>query len=158
MEDLFPLGTGIGRVRGIINIMKQNKGRMEMSRLAEESEEHIDDLLPLIEACKLLGFISIDDSEVMLTEAGSKLNFSNFSKSIHDRLSDVEPFKTALKIMDEREVSTEDLFSTLRERGVIVHGDDATNDMLLKKLFIRWGVRGKLMSYDPQADLWKRSQ
>ena len=156
MEDLFPLGTGIGRVRGIINIIKRNKGRMEMSRLAEESEEHIDDLLPLIEACKLLGFVRIDESEVTLTETGSKLTFSNFSKSIHDGLSYVEPFKSALKVIGGSEVTTQDLFSTLRDRGIILHGDIATNDMLLKKLFIRWGVRGKLMSYDPETDSWRR--
>ena len=156
MEDLFPLGTGIGRVRGIINIIKQNNGRMEMSRLAEDAEEHIDDLLPLIEACKLLGFVRIDESEVTLTDAGSKLTFSNFSKSINDRLSGVEPFKSALKAIGEGEVTSQELFSTLKNRGIIVHGDDATNDILLKKLFIRWGVRSKLMLYDPEKDSWSR--
>ncbi len=156
MEDLFPLGTGIGRVRGIINIMKQHNGHMEMSKLAEDAEEHIDDLLPLIDACKLLGFVVIDESEVRLTEAGSRLNFSNFSKAIHDKLSYVEPFKSALKVIDEGEVSTPKLFSTLKSMGIILHGDDATNDIMLKKLFIRWGVRGKLMSYDPETDIWKK--
>ena len=156
MEDLFPLGTGIGRVRGIINIMKQHKGHMGMSELAEEAEEHVDDLLPLIEACKLLGLVSIDDSELRLTEAGSKVTFSNFSKTIHEKLSKVEPFKSALKIIGEGEVPTKELFETLRDRGIILHGDEATNDMLLKNLFIRWGVRGKLMSYDPDTDGWKK--
>lgn len=156
MDDLFPIGTGIGRVRGIINIVKQHKGHIEMSKLAEEAEEHIDDLLPLIEACKLLGFVVIDDSEIKLTKPGLKLSFSNFSKSIHDQLSNVEPFKSALKVIDDGAVSTPELFMTLRNRGIIIHGDDATNDMMLKKLFIRWGVRGKLMSYDPETDSWSK--
>ena len=156
MEDLFPLGTGIGRVRGIINIMKQHKGHIGMSELAEEAEEHVDDLLPLIEACKILGLVLIDDSELRLTEAGSKVTFSNFSKTIHEKLSKVEPFKSALKIMGDGEVTTKELFETLRDRGIILHGDEATNDMLLKNLFIRWGVRGKLMSYDSNTDCWKK--
>ncbi len=158
MGDLFPLGTGIGRVRGIINIMKQHKGRMEMSDLAEEAEEHIDDLLPLIEACKMLGLVVVDESELKLTEAGSKITVSNFSKSVHERLSKIEPFRSALKIIDSGEVTTTDLFITLKNRGIILHGDDTTNDLLLKNLFIRWGVRGKLMSYDPDTDSWKKQQ
>jgi NitT/TauT family transport system ATP-binding protein len=156
MEDIFPLGTGIGRVRGIVNIMKQHKGHMGMSELAEEAEEHVDDLLPLIEACKLLGLVVIDESEIRLTETGSRLTFSNFSKSIHDRLSNVEPFKSALKIMDDGAVSSPELFSTLKNKGIIIHGDEATNDLLLMKLFIRWGVRGKIMSYDPETDSWSK--
>ncbi len=156
MGDLFPMGTGIGRVRGIVNIMKQHKGHMEMSKLAEEAEEHIDDLLPLIEACKLLGFVVVDESELKLTESGSKLTVSNFSKTIHDRLLDVEPFKSALKIINEGEISSQELFSDLKRRGIMVHGDDTTNSLMLMKLFTRWGVRGKIMSYNPKTDSWSR--
>ncbi len=50
MNGLFPPGPGISRVRGIVNIIKQNKGKIEISKLAEEAEEDIDDLLPQIEA------------------------------------------------------------------------------------------------------------
>lgn len=150
------MGTGIGRVRGIVNIMKQHKGHMEMSKLAEEAEEHIDDLLPLIEACKLLGFVVVDESELKLTESGSKLTVSNFSKTIHDRLLDVEPFKSALKIINEGEISSQELFSDLKRRGIMVHGDDTTNSLMLMKLFTRWGVRGKIMSYNPKTDSWSR--
>ena len=156
MGDLFPIGTGIGRVRGIVSIMKQHNGHMEMSKLAEEAEEHIDDLLPLIEACKLLGFVVVDESELRLTETGSKLTFSNFSKTIHDRLLDVEPFKSALKIIDEGEVTSPELFSTLKNRGIMIHGDDTTNGIMLMKLFTRWGVRGKIMSYNPKTDSWSK--
>ena len=139
MEDLFPLGTGIGRVRGIINIMKQHKGRIGMSELAEEAEEHVDDLLPLIEACKLLGLVLIDDSELRLTEAGSKVTFSNFSKTIHEKLSKVEPFKSALKIMGDGEVTTKELFETLRDRGIMVR--DCSNFKGLDETFIRVAVK-----------------
>jgi hypothetical protein len=100
--------------------------------------------------------VVIDESKLKLTETGTKLTFSNFSKTIHDRLLDVEPFKSALKIMDEGEVSSPELFSNLKRRGIMVHGDDATNDLMLMKLFTRWGVRGKIMSYDPKTDSWRK--
>ena len=157
MDDIFPLGTGIGRVRGVVNILKQHKGRAELSELADESEEDIDDLLPVIEACKMLGFLTINDSEARLTEAGSKLTLSNFSKSVHSSLSSIEPFKTSLKIINEGNITTEELFSKLKERGIRLHGEDTTNDILLKKMLIRWGVRGGLMKYDPETDSWSKA-
>jgi len=156
MESVFPLGPGISRVRGIVSIIKQNNGRIEISKLAEESEEDIDDLLPLIEACKLLGFAAVDESEVKLTDKGSKLTFSNFSKLINEGLVEVEPFKSTIKIIDNRKVNSQELFKTLRSRGILLHGEEATNDILLKKLLIRWGVRSKLINYDQESDLWSR--
>lgn len=154
MEDLFPLDTGISRVRGVISILKQNKGHMEISRLAEEADEQLDDLLPLINACKLLGFATVDDAEIKLTQDGARLTFSNFSKSIHDGLEKVEPFRSTLKILRHNEVSTAELFSALNSKGIILHDDQAVSDALLKKLLIRWGVRSKLLNYNSEADVW----
>ncbi len=132
MEGMFPLGPGISRVRGIVSIVKLHNGRMEISKLAEEAEEDIDDLLPLIEACKLLGFAAVDESEVKLTEKGSKLTFSNFSKLISESLADVEPFKSTVRIIDSRKVNSPELFGTLKSRGIVLHGEAMTNDILLK--------------------------
>ena len=156
MDGMFPLGPGISRVRGIVSIVKQNNGHIGISKLAEEAEEDIDDLLPLIEACKLLGFAEVDETEVKLTDKGSKLTFSNFSKLISEGLIDIEPFKSSVKIMDGRKVSTRELFGTLRSRGIMLHSDEPMNDILLKKLLIRWGVRSKLLNYDQEKDLWSR--
>ena len=133
-----------------------NKGHIEMSKLAEESDEDVDDLFPTIEACKQLGFIMVDDSQLKLTERGSKLTFSNFAKLIRDGLEDAEPFKSALKIIDGRRVSTREVFSTLRGKGIVYHGDEGVNDLLLKKVMIRWGVRSELLSYDAKSDTWAR--
>ncbi len=157
MDDLFPLNTGISRVRGIISLVKQNNGHMEMSELAEESEEDIDDLLPLIEACKLLGFVNVDESELRLTEKGAQLTFSNFSKSIKAGLVNVEPFKSTVKILGNKEIPSQELFSKLKSRSIVVHGEELTNEALLKKLLIRWGVRAGLLRYNVEEDTWKKA-
>ncbi len=156
MGEIFPEGCGISRVRGIVSILKQHKGRMELSELAEESEEDIDDLLPLIKACRLLGFATVDESEVILTEKGSKLTFSNVSKSIREGLEKVDPFRSTLEILGSGEMNTEDLFNALKSSGVVLHDDPVTNDVILKKLLIRWGVRSKLLNYNQESDLWSR--
>lgn len=154
MDGVFPQATGISRIRGILNLLKENRGSMEMSELAEESDEQIDDLLPLIEACRMLGFVKVDDSKLRLTAKGAKINISNFSKYIREGLLGVEPFKTASKLLDDKELETSELFPALKRKGIMLHGEDATNDIMLRKLFIRWGVRSKLMSYNAQTDTW----
>ena len=154
MEGLFPQGTGISRVRATVNLIKKNKGNIEMSKLAEESDEDIDDLLPIIEACKMLGFVVVSDSKLRLTERGSRLTFSNFSKLIREGLEEAEPFKSAIKILDQKEISTRELFSTLRGKRIMYHGDEGINDLLLRKVFIRWGVRSELLSYNTEKDTW----
>ena len=155
MEGMFPLGTGVSRVRAIIGMLKQRGGSMSMSELAEESEEDIDDLLPLIDACKLLGLATIRKSTLQLTDKGRKLTFSNFSKTIKDSLPALEPFKSTILILGDAEVPTKDLFTTLKSRGIVLHEDEAANDQMLKKLLIRWGVRSKLLTYDAENDAWR---
>ncbi|MDE1834006.1 MAG: AAA-associated domain-containing protein [Candidatus Micrarchaeota archaeon] len=154
MEGLFPTGTGISRVRGIISIIKQNKGHIGISELAEESDEDIDDLLPIIDACKLLGLAVVDGSKIKLTDKGEKLTVSNFSKYIGEGLAKTEPFKSAIKIIDDGSISSRELLDALKSRGIMIHEESTTNDILLKKLLVRWGVRTKLMNYDQETDTW----
>jgi NitT/TauT family transport system ATP-binding protein len=154
MEGMFPLGTGISRVRAIISIVKERGGHAGMSDLAEESEEDIDDLLPLIEACKLLGLVTVNKSELKLTRKGNALAFSNFSKTIREGLASTEPFKSVLLIVGDGKVSTADLLSTLRSKGISLHEDEIVNSQQMKKLLLRWGVRSKLLAYDIENDSW----
>jgi NitT/TauT family transport system ATP-binding protein len=150
----------MSKIRGIIGIIKQNDGAIGLSELADEVDEDIDDLLPLVEACKLLGFARIDDSTIRLTADGKKLTLGNSSKMIRERLKELEPFRSALemlKVRDGEGATTEELFSDLREKGIFIHGEKETNDILMKKMFLRLGVRAKLMAYDAEHDVWMKA-
>lgn len=154
MAALFPPGTGIGRIRGIIDLIKRNGGAIELSELATEAGEQIDDLLPLVEACKLLGFTTVKDSTIKLTKQGSKMTVSNSSKMIRDGLTRVEPFKSTLDILNKNYATSKELVDLLYAKGIFVHGDVETNRQLLKKMLLRFGVRANLISYDPKKDEW----
>lgn len=154
MGNLLPLGTGIGRIRGIVIVLKQHRGSMLLSELAEEVGENIDELFPLIDACKLLGFATIDESKIKLTAFGAKMTINNSYKMIRTGLNKIEPFKTTIRIIGNQEITTEDLFKEIESKGIKLHGEKETNDMMLKKLLLRWGVRSKLLSYDVDKDTW----
>ena len=155
MGSLFPSGPGIGRVRGIVQVIKENGGQIEISELAEESKVNIDELLPIIEAASQLGFIRIVESQIELTNDGAKLHGGNANKMIRERLLALEPFKSAKKVIGSREkISSDELFGELYDQGFVMHGERSVNDALLKKIFIRWPVRARLFKYNVEDDIW----
>lgn len=155
MGQIFPLVTETSRIRAILGILKQNGGSIELARLAEETEEQVDDLLPLVEACKMLGLATIDESQIRITKDGQKLTLTNSLRMIKDKLVKIEPFQSAIKVLKkEGEMSTEALFENLRSDGIYLHGEKETNEALMKKMFLRLGVRSALFYYDTTRDVW----
>ncbi len=154
MRHVFPLVTETSKIRGIISIIRQNGGSMELSSLAEEADEQIDDLMPLVEASKLLGFATVDESMIKVTPLGESLNISNSSKLIREKLVEMDPFYSAIEILGKKSLSTDDLLDALSKRGVSLHGNREANDILMKKMLMRLGVRTKIVYYDPEKDVW----
>ena len=155
MGQIFPLVYETSRIRAILGILKQNGGSIELSRLADETEEQVDDLLPLVEACKMLDFATIDESQIRITPLGNKVTLGNALRLIKDKLVGIEPFMSAIKILKkEKEMSTDALFDELNSEGIFLHGEKATNEAMMKKMFLRLGVRSKLFYYDTDRDIW----
>lgn len=151
--SLFPSDVGMSHVRGIVKIVKDNGGHISISKLAEESEEDVDDLLPLLEACKLLDFITISRSEVRLKPNSLKLISGQTRKVMRDGVSKIEPFKTVIKVLSNGSKTTPELFAYLKSNGVFPEEGDHSVETLLK-LLLAWGVRTKLLSYDEEKDTW----
>lgn len=153
MSSLFPSDVGMSHVRGIVKIIKENGGRISISKLAEESEEDVDDLLPLLEASKLLGFISITRSDVKLTPRGERLITGATRAIIRESLSKIEPFKSTIKALSGGSKTTPELFEYLRSKDVYPEEGEHSSETLLK-LLLAWGVRSKLLSYDEENETW----
>ncbi len=154
MSTLFPSDVGMSHVRGLVKIIKEHGGSISITDLAEESEEDVDDLLPLIEASKLLGFIKVARSDIKLVPKGEKLFTPGISARavIRESLSKIEPFKSAIKELSEGSKSTSDLFAALRAKGVFPQ--DEHSEETLIKLLLTWGVRSKLLGYDQENESW----
>lgn len=155
MGQIFPLVTETSRLRAILGIIKQHGGSIELSRLAEETEEQVDDLLPLIEACKMLGFAAIKKSTIKITPQGAEVTLGNSLRLMKKKLVGIEPFMSAIEILKrEGEMSTAALFENLHDNGIYLHGDKDMNEFLMKKMFLRLGVRSKILYYDTKHDIW----
>jgi len=154
---LFPLDTGVSQIRGIVEIMKDHNGSIEMSKLAEETNDEIDDLFPLIDTCVLLKLCTVKEGVVMLTKSGKNLATHNTKEVFANALDKVEPFRTAMRIIkSEKEISTEDLEKALSRKGIMYNSDKITNTELLKNLLLKWGIRNGLFSYNYDSDMWTK--
>ncbi len=156
MPNLFPVDAGITQMRGALKIVKDNGGTMGLAELADEPEEKIGDLFPVLDACKLLKFAEVKDGKVQLTKEGIGLNLSNMQKVIREKLAEIEPFKTvvvALRV--ENNVSTKKLLEVLSGSGILFFSDQRKSEEALRKILLKWGVRVKLLYYDQETDSWK---
>ena len=152
---LFPLNTGVSQIRGIIEIIKDNKASLEVSKLAEETNDEIDALFPLIDTCVLLKLCTVKDGIVTLTKAGTNLATHNTREVFSRALTRVEPFKSAISVLKrKKQLSTQELSKALYKKGIFFNSDEITNIELLKNLLLKCGVENKLLAYNNKSDMW----
>lgn len=60
----------VGGIAGLIELLHDRGGREDLFRLAEELVMDVQDLLPILEACVLLGFALLKEGDVQITPAG----------------------------------------------------------------------------------------
>jgi len=150
----FPIGVGITELRGVLEIIKENGGALSLAKLADESEEEIDKLLPLLDAGELLGLCEVKNGIARLTEKGKKLKLSNIASMLSKKLKEIEPFNSVIDILSKKSLSTAEIAEELKSRNIILNADDTTNVELLRNLLIKWGVRTKLLAYNKDSDSW----
>jgi len=155
MSELFPVNAGITELRGIIKIIQEHGGTINISGLAEDAREQIDYLLPLIDACEMLGFAHVDSGVITLVDKKVQIGVTSFLRETRNRLAGVEPFKSVMALLKQHLASTTpEISAQLKEKGIQLHEDPVTNEETLKNLMLRWGVRTKLLSYNPRNDEW----
>ena len=61
----------VGGIAGLVELLHDRGGREDLFRLAEELVMNVEDLLPILEACVLLGFAWLKEGDVQLTPQGA---------------------------------------------------------------------------------------
>jgi len=61
-----------GGLAGLLEMLPQDGSSTDLYRLAEELGLEVDDILPIIEAGVLLGFVSVTEGDLRITEAGAR--------------------------------------------------------------------------------------
>jgi NitT/TauT family transport system ATP-binding protein len=69
-----------GGIAGLLEMIDDRGGREEISRLARDLSFEIDDLLPLIDAALLLGFVGVEQGNAEITPAGRAFAHAEIAK------------------------------------------------------------------------------
>jgi NitT/TauT family transport system ATP-binding protein len=77
-----------GGIAGLLELLLDKGGRDDIYRLADDLTFEIDDLLPIVDAAQLLGFLTIEEGDAAITKAGAE--FAN-----SEILRQKELFRTA---------------------------------------------------------------
>ncbi len=152
MNFIIPNNVNLSRIRGLIKLIKQNNGSMLISELSDQSEEEIDDLIPIINMCKFLNLIKIKKDEIQLNELGKKLNYKDYINLVKERIREAEPIKSVLEFLNNNIKSTDEIIADLNKKEIKIYNEEKKSE--LKKILIDWAVRTKLIAYNTQKDEW----
>jgi NitT/TauT family transport system ATP-binding protein len=61
-----------GGVAGLLELLLDKGGRDDIYRLADDLSFEIDDLLPIVDAAQLLGFLKVEEGDAAITENGTQ--------------------------------------------------------------------------------------
>src|ERR1700740_237106 len=65
-----------GGIAGLLELLLDKGGRDDIYRLADDLAFEIDDLLPIVDAAQLLGFLKIEEGNATITEQGAEFGNS----------------------------------------------------------------------------------
>ncbi len=61
-----------GGIAGLLELLLDRGGRDDMYRLADDLAFEIDDLLPIVDAAQLLGFLKVEEGDAVITPSGEQ--------------------------------------------------------------------------------------
>ncbi|MDT7860927.1 MAG: AAA-associated domain-containing protein [Saccharolobus sp.] len=119
-------------------------GKTDLYMLEKEMEVDLDDLMPIVYTANSLGFITVGEGDIIITDKGIEFLKSNLKRRkeiIRDSIKRVEPFKTALQL---KEFTIYELKDVLERKGVqIYNSPEGLYDLQIT--LVEWGVYSGLL-------------
>src|ERR1700729_2119223 len=139
----------VGGIAGLLELLHDRGGREDLFRLSEELVMDVEDLLPILEACVLLGFAWLKEGDVQLSPQGAAFADADIqTRKVLFRQAALEHV-TILKQID----------SILKRKSDHAMADEFFNDILdehfaedeVKRQFetaMNWGRYAEIFDYD----------
>jgi NitT/TauT family transport system ATP-binding protein len=138
-----------GGIAGLLELLIDRGGREDIYRLAEELSFEIDDLLPIVDAAQLLGFLCIEEGDAVITPGGREFAESEilkqkklFRKAAVENVLLLRQITRALDTKSDHTVP-EDFFLDMLD-------EQFSQEETLKQLetAINWGRYAELFDFD----------
>lgn len=143
----------VGEVLGLADTVYGYKSKAKISFLADELQIDIDDLGEVVEMAKLLDIVETKKGTLNLTLFGEALsvgNIDNKKKILREKMLEVEPFSTTIKLLKKAggKMERDELIDEISRKFLIE--DRAT----FLKLMIGWGNYTESFEYDSDDEIF----
>jgi len=142
----------VGGIAGLIELLHDRGGREDLFRLSEELVMDVEDLLPILEACQLLGFARLKEGDVQLSGRGVRFADADiqarkvlFREAALEHVTILKQIDSILKRKSDHAINDEFFHDILdehfSEEEVQRQFDTATN----------WGRYAEIFDYDRES-------
>lgn len=138
----------VGEVIGLLEMIDDEKGKIDIYKLGKTIGHRLEQLLDVIETAKLFDFVRVEEGDIFYTELGKTLIKSTMDerkKIIADLLTKINVFKELLNVLYLREDHTIDI-SYLEE--IISHNLSEKEIDRLRDIILDWGRFAELIWFD----------
>jgi NitT/TauT family transport system ATP-binding protein len=138
-----------GGIAGLLELLLDHNGKDDIYRLADDLGFEIDDLLPIVDAAALLGFLKVTEGDAEITPAGAEWANSEilrqkelFRKAAVDNVLLLRQIVRAIEAKSDGSVPEEFFHDLLDEQF--------TEEVTLRQLetAINWGRYAELFDFD----------
>jgi NitT/TauT family transport system ATP-binding protein len=141
--------TRPGGMAGLLEIVADQGGRVDLHRLADELSLEVDALLPTVDTAVLLGFLRVEEGDAIITPLGQEFASANiqtrktiFRKAALANVPLIRQMEQALKAKANRTLSEEFFRDLLDEH----FGEEESRRQL--ETAIQWGRYAEIFDYD----------
>jgi NitT/TauT family transport system ATP-binding protein len=138
-----------GGISGMLEILVDRGGHDDIYHLADDLSFEIDDVLPIVEAASMLGFVNVSEGDVHMTPTGHQYVEADiaerkelFANAALDRVTLIRQIKRALESKSNHTLPDEFFHDTLDEHFT----EEETVQQL--QTAINWGRYAGLFDYD----------
>lgn len=138
-----------GGIAGLLELVLDHDGKDDIYRLADDLAFEIDDLLPIVDAAQMLGFLTVTEGDAAITPAGAEYANSEilrqkelFRIAALEHVLLLRQIVRAIEAKSDRSVPEEFFHDMLDEQ----FSEDETNLQL--ETAINWGRYAELFDFD----------
>ncbi len=138
-----------GGIAGLLELLLDHNGKDDIYRLADDLAFEIDDLLPIVDAARLLGFLTVNEGDAAITATGAEYANSEilrqkelFRVAAVENVLLLRQIVRAIEAKSDRTVSEEFFHDMLDEQ----FSEDETIRQL--ETAINWGRYAELFDFD----------
>ena len=144
--------AGISTIFGLLEVLDDLSGRDDIFKLARSLNYELDDLLPVMEAAEILGFVRLEEGDITMTELGKEIVEADVDwrkQLLKTRLMDQSIFIEIVAILEGRRDNRQSrgFFLELFEDYFSPEESERQLNTVLD-----WGRYAELLGYNPDTE------